>query len=76
MSVKVKEESSNKLVLEFDNGDLNKMKDVIEKWGFKDHQSYLRFAVSVFLLNEARYIGIVENGIENHVAPIKDLLKD
>lgn len=74
MPVKSKEES-DKLILEIDNGDLSKLKDVMDKWSFKDYQSFMRFAVSIFLLSDDNSISIKADGIRQDFAPVSDLLK-
>lgn len=74
MAVKDKEELK-KLILEIDNGDLSKLKDVMEKWHFKDYQSFWRFAISVLFLSEDNSIAIKMEGKEQKLAPADDLIK-
>jgi uncharacterized ferredoxin-like protein len=74
MAVKSKEEK-DRLILELDNGDMSKFNEVMEKWAFKDHQSFLRFAMSIFLLSEDNVISIKSDGIKQDFAPVHDLLK-
>ncbi|HDV5783367.1 TPA: hypothetical protein RJD83_000279 [Legionella pneumophila] len=74
MAVK-SQEKEDKLILEIDNGDLSKLNDVMEKWGFKDYQSFMRFAVSILLLNEEKSVGIKLDGLKQDIAPASDLLK-
>lgn len=40
------------LTLILDNGDYTEFIKALEKWNFKDHQSLLRFAISLLALNE------------------------
>ena len=51
-----------KLILEINNGDLTKMEEVIEKWHFKDFQSFLRFSTSILLETEDRTLWMKEKG--------------
>lgn len=74
MAVKDKKES-NKLILEIDNGDLSKLDEVMEKWSFKDYQSFMRFVVSILLLNEEKSVGIKLDGLKQDITPSSDLLK-
>ena len=76
MAVKSTIKIPGNLILEIDNGDLTKLNEVIEKWAFKDYQSFMRFAVSVFLLNEEKSIGIKLDGIKKEVTPSSDLIMD
>lgn len=69
----VKEISQNKeinkyLELRFDNGDLTKLDNVIREWNFKDYQSFFRFAISIMLVTEDKFLSILTNG---EVTPIK-----
>ena len=64
------------LTLTLDNGDLTKFEDAFKKWSFKDHQSFLRFAVSIFLLNEGNSFSIKMDNNQTDVVPVKDLLKN
>ncbi len=75
MAVKVKEEIQEKLILEIDNGDFHKLKEVIEKWKFKDYQSFLRFSVGAFILSEENSISIKMDGKQQMIAPASDLIK-
>lgn len=74
MAVKA-QEKDKKLMLDIDNGDLSKLNEVMDKWGFKDYQSFMRFAVSILLLNEEKSIGIKLDGIKQDITPSSDLLK-
>jgi hypothetical protein len=63
------------LHLYIDNGDLDKLEKVLEKWSFKDYQSLVRFSVSVLLLAEDKSIGIKMKGMQKEIQPASDLLK-
>lgn len=75
MSVQSKEEA-NKLMLELDNGDYTEFKKVMDKWKFKDHQSLMRFAISILVLNENSYFSIRVDNEERNIVPISSLLKE
>ena len=62
-------------MLELDNGDLAKFKDVMEKWCFADHQSLMRFAISILFLAENKHVSIKLDGVEQTLIPSKDLLR-
>lgn len=74
MSVKDKT-SENKLILEIDNGDLDKINKAMEKWAFKDYQSLLRFAISVFILSDDNSISMKMDGTQQTITPAPDFLK-
>lgn len=66
----------SELTLILDNGDLKKLNDVMKKYSFKDYQSFIRFAVSLLLLNENenKSVSIKMNGISTDVVPSDDLI--
>ncbi|MDR2437252.1 MAG: hypothetical protein LBD17_04200 [Endomicrobium sp.] len=64
----------NKLVLELDNGDLEKLNNVISRWKFKDTQSFLRFAVSLMLKTNREVLYIDVNGQPEGRVPAPHLL--
>ena len=67
--------TNDKLTLEFDNGDIAKTDEVMQKWGFKDHQSFLRFVTSILLLNENKHFSIKIDGIQKDIVPAADYLR-
>lgn len=75
MAVKIIENSDpSKIILEIDNGDKEKLEQALEKWNFKDHQSLLRFAVSVLLLTEDHTLWINKDGNHKEIQPSDDLI--
>ena len=52
-----------KLFLEIDNGDLDKMEEVLKKWNFKDEQSFWRFSLSILIETEDKALWIKTNSI-------------
>lgn len=75
MPIKSKKENST-LTLEIDNGDLEKLEKCMETWQFKDYQSMLRFAISVFLVTEDKCLWMKSDGQPQKIAPAKEFLKD
>ncbi len=70
MSIKKISSDSKKMTLEFDNGDLNGFNDIMEKWGFKDEQSLIRFAMGAMLTTTDKTLTITtESGDEKIVPP-------
>lgn len=59
-------------VIEIYNGDWSALKDLTEKWGFKDEITALRFAIAV--LTEAED-GTLQIG-DNTISPTKCLLRE
>lgn len=64
------------LTLILDNGDYTEFIKALEKWNFKDHQSLLRFAISLLALNENNYFPLKVDGIARDVVPASHLIKD
>lgn len=72
----VKEITGNEeLTLKLDNGDYEKFKEVLDKWKFKDSQSFLRFAISVMLLTERNVLYIDKDGFPEGKVPAEHLIK-
>lgn len=69
------QKTNNKLILEIDNGDLEKLDKALNKWNFKDYQSLLRFAVSVFILSDNNSISMQMDGVQQTITPAPDFLK-
>lgn len=66
----------NKITLEIDNGDKEKLTLCMDKWSFKDHQSMLRFAISILLVTEEKNLWIKTDGKVQSITPAKEYLKD
>jgi phosphopantothenate synthetase len=75
MAVTTQRRDKDKLLLEFDNGDLEKFDQVLKEWNFKDEQSLLRFAVSIMLTTEKQIIYVNKNEAPAAVVPSAMLLK-
>lgn len=60
------------------NGDVEKLNEVMQKWNFKNHESFLRFATSVLLSTRTGVVGIIDitNDTVRAVSPQKELLKE
>lgn len=69
-------EVDNKLILEIDNGDSEKLSIALEKWNIKDIQSYWRFCLSVLIETENNGLWIESNGVPVRIMPAKHSLKD
>lgn len=72
----IPKEIDNKLILEIDNGDSEKLSIALEKWNFKDIQSYWRFCLSVLIETENNGLWIESNGSPVRIMPAKHSLKD
>lgn len=71
----IEKKENNKLVLEVDNGDLEKINSVMEKWNFVDIQSMLRFMVSLLLITERNVLYIDKNKLPEGRIPADHLIK-
>ncbi len=72
----ISKETVDKLVLEIDNGDREKLSTALEKWNFKDIQSYWRFCLSVLIETENNGLWIESSGAPVRIMPAKHSLKD
>ncbi len=75
MSVKCTS-SSDKIILELDNGDCREFLNAISKWNFKDEESLIRFALSLLMLTENKYFQIKVDRVEKPIKPAPHLLRD
>jgi len=75
MSIKSKIDKK-KLILEIDNGDLEKLNQCMANWKFKDHQSFLRFAMSQLIVTEDKSLWIKSGGKMQQIAPAAEYLID
>lgn len=64
-----------KLILEIDNGDLEKLEQCMNIYSFKDHQSFLRFAMSIMIVTEDKSLWIKSDGKAQQIAPAKEYVK-
>ena len=70
------ENNEHSLGLDFDNGDLQALNDVIEKYGFKDEEAALRFGLIVLLNAETNNIFVERGDQKVKIAPNQSLLKE
>ncbi|MBR3147813.1 MAG: hypothetical protein IKF41_00510 [Alphaproteobacteria bacterium] len=74
--ITVKEKNAEKIVLEFTNGDIEKLYASMAKYGFKDYEACLRYAMSVINLTNGKSIGLKnDDGSVRFVEPATDLVK-
>lgn len=63
------------LQLTINNGDLEKITQVVSDWNFRDYQSFIRFAVSIMLVTINKSITIQTETGATAVVPNPNLLK-
>lgn len=70
-------ETDNELTIKVENGDLVALKQVQDKWKFKDKESALRFALAVLVkaAEGGNKVMIEENGKPTSLIPGDSLLK-
>lgn len=73
MSVKSIQDN-DQLTLILDSGDYREFMKAFEKWNFKDHQSLLRFAITLLALNENNYFPLKVDGILRDIVPANHLI--
>jgi hypothetical protein len=76
MSIKVKnQDSKDSIEITVDNGDFQALVKIREKWGFKDHESSLRFAIAVLMLAEDKIVYVGKDG-KDGLRPNSSLLEE
>lgn len=75
MGVTSKDEQG-KLTLEISNGELETLRKCVDKWGFIDYPSFLRFAISIIGDADDKTVWIKSKGVAQAVIPAKNYLKD
>jgi hypothetical protein len=73
---KIITENPAKWSLEIDNGDLQALREVIEKYKFKNEEALLRFIMFVLLKAEKNAVYIDEGEKTVALTPARHLLKD
>lgn len=69
-------DKAHKLDVEFNNGDLQALRDIKEKWHFKDLESALRFGIAVLTIAEkGKLFHKKTSGKIESLDPIDDLLE-
>ena len=69
-------EKDGKLILEIDNGDLEKLKQCMSEWSFRDNQSLIRFAISIMLVTEGKNLWIKQKGRIQQIVPSDEFLRE
>ena len=64
-----------KIELTIDNGDLQALNQIIEKYNFKDDEAALRFALYVLLRSENNTVSVEEGGKKVNLVPSEKLIK-
>jgi hypothetical protein len=68
--------SGNELILAVNNGDLDALRDAMHRFGFRDEESVLRFALAVLSKSATRSLSIIDqNGVRVSLNPSTDLLR-
>ena len=66
----------NELILAVNNGDLEALQDAVKRFGFRDEESVLRFALAVLSKSATRSLTITGiDGVRATLNPSQDLLK-
>jgi hypothetical protein len=67
---------NNELILALNNGDLEVLRDAMKRFGFRDEESVLRFALAVLSKSATRSLTITGlDGVRISLNPSTDLLK-
>ncbi len=75
MAIIKTKENNDDLQLIINNGDLRALNQIKSKWGFKDNESILRFAIAALTLTEDGYLYAEQkDGTKRILKPAEDLL--
>jgi hypothetical protein len=69
-----KSEKNGNIILEFSNGDIDKFNEAMQRYNFKNAQSFIRFATSILLAAQYKSIKIKKNNDFIEVEPADDLI--
>lgn len=75
MAIIKTKENNDDLQLIINNGDLRALNQIKSKWGFRDNESILRFAIAALTLTEDGYLYAEQkDGTKRILKPADDLL--
>ena len=75
MAIIKTKENNDDLQLIINNGDLKALNQIRSKWGFKNNESILRFALAALTLTETEYLYAEQkDGTKRMLKPADDLL--
>lgn len=64
------------IIVQFDNGDLDALREIKKKWNFKDLESVLRFGLAVLTISEnGRLFHEKADGKSLRFEPMEDLIE-
>jgi len=76
MAIIKTQENHDDLQLIINNGDLRALNQIKEKWGFKDSESILRFAIAALTLTDDGYLYAEhKDGSRRMLKPAEELLE-
>jgi hypothetical protein len=76
MAIKIKEETPEKLTAEFSEVELNALRFVSAKWGFKDETGVLQFALAVLFRAQHNTVEFKdEKGKKQKLSPAASIMK-
>jgi hypothetical protein len=68
--------SDNELNLTINNGDFEVLRDAMRRFGFRDEESVLRYALAVLSRSATRSLSIIDqDGVRVNLNPSADLLQ-
>lgn len=76
MAIIKTQENHDDLQLTINNGDLRALNQIKDKWGFKDNESILRFAIAALTITDDGYLFAEhKDGTRRVLKPAEDLLE-
>ena len=73
--ITVESKKDDEMILKFTNGDIAKFDEVMKKYNFVDAQALIRFAVSILLVTENKFVQIRKDGELMTVEPAEHSVK-
>lgn len=68
------EKSSDGVIFDVNNGDLNAIREIKSKWGFKSEADVLRYALAVIRQAENKVVYIDKDGSKIGLTPSEELV--
>jgi hypothetical protein len=76
MAIIKTKENHDDMELTINNGDLRALNQIKDKWGFKDNESILRFAIAALTLTDDGYLYAEQkDGTRRILKPAEELLE-
>ena len=76
MAINIIQSTDDLVRADINNGDREALKNIVQKWGFGNEASALRFALAVLIRAENKKVYIDEGGVKSPLVPGDSLLAE